>query len=42
MWLDDDAAKAQYYMSLYRDMVANVKRFQASKIDLEYRVNGWA
>ena len=42
MWLDDDAAKAQYYMSLYRDMVANVKRFQTSKIDAEYRVNGWA
>ena len=42
MWLDDDAAKAQYYMSLYRDMVANVKRFQTSKIDVEYRVNGWA
>ena len=42
MWLDDDAAKAQYYMSLYRDMVTNVKRFQTSKIDAEYRVNGWA
>ncbi len=42
MWLDDDAAKAQYYMSLYRDMIANVKRYSTSKIDAEYRVNGWA
>ena len=42
MWLDDDAAKAQYYMSLYRDLVANVKRFSTNKVDAEYRVNGWA
>ncbi len=42
MWLDDDAAKAQYYMSLYRDMIANIKRYSTSKIDAEYRVNGWA
>ena len=42
MWLDDDAAKAQYYMSLYRDIVANVKRYSTNKIDTGYRVNGWA
>lgn len=42
MWLDDDAAKAQYYMSLYRDLVANIKRYSTNKIDTEYRVNGWA
>ena len=42
MWLDDDAAKAQYYMSLYRDLVANLKRYSTNKIDTEYRVNGWA
>ncbi len=42
MWLDDDSAKAQYYMSLYRDMAANVKRYSTNKIDTEYRVNGWA
>jgi hypothetical protein len=42
MWLDDDTAKAQYYMTLYRDMVANVKRYSTNKIDTEYRVNGWA
>ena len=42
MWLDDDAAKAQYYMSLYRDIAANVKRYSTNKIDTVYRVNGWA
>ena len=42
MWLDDDAAKAQYYMSLYRDMMANLKRYSTNKIDAVYRVNGWA
>ena len=42
MWLDDDAAKAQYYMSLYRDLVANVRRYSTNKIDTEYSVNGWA
>lgn len=42
MWLDDDAAKAQYYMSLYRDLVANIRRFSTNKIDTEYSVNGWA
>ena len=42
LWLDDDAGKAQYYMSIYRDMMANVKRFSTNKMDTEYRVNGWA
>jgi hypothetical protein len=42
LWLDDDAAKAQYYMSLYRDMIANTKRYSTNKIDTAYRVNGWA
>ncbi len=42
MWLDDDAAKAQYYMSLYRDMVSNIRRFSNNKIIAEYRTNGWA
>ena len=42
MWLDDDAGKAQYYMSLYRDLVANVRRYSTNKIDTAYRVNGWA
>lgn len=42
MWLDDDAAKAQYYMSLYRDLVANLRRYSTNKIDTAYSVNGWA
>lgn len=42
MWLDDDAAKAQYYMSLYRDSVANIRRYSSKEVDTAYRVNGWA
>lgn len=42
MWLDDDTAKAQYYMSLYRDLIANVRRYSANKIDTAYATNGWA
>lgn len=42
MWLDDDAGKAQYYMSLYRDLAANIKRYSTRKIDTVYSVNGWA
>ena len=42
LWLDDDAGKAQYYMSLYRDLVANVKRYSNNKIDSAYNANGWA
>ncbi len=42
MWLDDDAGKAQYYMSLYRDLAANIKRYSNNKIDTLYSVNGWA
>ena len=42
LWLDDDAAKAQYYMSLYRDLVANVKRYSNNKIDTAYSTEGWA
>ena len=42
MWLDDDASKAQYYMSLYRDLIANVKRYSKSSIDTTYGGNGWA
>ena len=42
MWLDDDAGKAQYYMSLYRDAMANIRRYSTNQVDTEYRVNGWA
>lgn len=42
MWLDDDTQKAQYYMSLYRDSMANIRRYSINHIDTAYRVNGWA
>ena len=42
LWLDDDAGKAQYYMSIYRDLIANIKRYSTRKIDTVYGVNGWA
>ena len=42
MWLDDDAGKAQYYMTLYRDLIANVRRYSTNKIDTAYNGNGWA
>lgn len=42
MWLDDDAGKAQYYMTLYRDLIANVKRYSKNTIDTSYGGNGWA
>lgn len=42
LWLDDDAAKAQYYMSLYRDLIANVRRYSINKVDTAYSGNGWA
>ena len=41
-WLDEDAAKAQYYMSLYRDLIANIKRYSTNQINNEYTDNGWA
>lgn len=41
-WLDEDAAKAQYYMSLYRDLTANIKRYSTKSIDTAYHANGWA
>lgn len=42
LWLDDDAAKAQYYMTLYRDAIANIKRFSTVRLEGEYGSNGWA
>ena len=42
VWLDDDADKAQYYMSLYREAMSAVKYYGREKIDGKYRdVNGW-
>ncbi len=43
VWLDDDADKAQYYMSLYREAMSAVKYYDREKIDNKYYdVNGWA
>ena len=43
VWLDDDADKAQYYMTLYREAISAVKYYGREKIDGKYRdVNGWA
>ena len=42
LWLDDDAAKAQYYMNLYRDSIANIKRFSTVRLESNYGSNGWA
>ncbi len=42
MWLDDDSDKAQYYMSLYQNGLADLKRYSQSRYDSAYRTNGWA
>ena len=42
VWLDDDAEKAQYYMSLYREGMAAVKLYATSCLDTSYHdVLGW-
>ena len=41
-WLDEDADKAQYYMSLYREAMAAVKFYDRAGIDTAYHdVMGW-
>ncbi len=42
MWLDDDAQKAQYYMSLYQSGMAEIKRYSPIISNSDYPVNGWA
>lgn len=43
IWLDDDAEKAQYYMSLYRDGMASLKLYSPRCVSTEYEdVTGWA
>ena len=43
VWLDDDAEKAQYYMSLYRDGMASLKLYSPRCVSTEYEdVTGWA
>ena len=42
VWLDDDADKAQYYMTLYRESMSSLKYYDRTQINTEYRdVNGW-
>ena len=43
VWLDDDADKAQYYMSLYRDGMAALKLYTSKEVNPSYSdVVGWA
>lgn len=42
-WLDDDAEKSEYYMSLYREAMIAVKLYTRSRLGSEYAVlDGWA
>ena len=42
VWLDDDADKAETYLSLYKDMLASLKRSSARVVSTAYATNGWA
>ena len=43
MWLDDDSEKAGYYMTLYKDQLASVKRSRRITSPTKYRIkDGWA
>lgn len=43
VWLEDDADKAQYYMSLYRDGMAALKVYDTRCLDTAYTdTTGWA
>ena len=43
VWLDDDADKAQYYMSLYRDGMSAVKLYTRRAVDTGFEnATGWA
>ena len=42
LWLDDDEAKAQYYLAIYRDLMNTVRRYGNKCIDTTYYGNGWA
>lgn len=42
-WLDDDAEKAQYYRSLYREGMSAVKLYNSASVGAEYRdTTRWA
>ncbi len=43
IWLDDDAEKAQYYMTLYRNGMASLKMYSTRCLDSKYEnVTRWA
>ncbi len=42
VWLDDDFAKAEHYLSLYRDGMSAVKYYGKDYTTLKYSTNGWA
>ena len=42
LWLDDEPERAEYYMSLYREESAILRRYAARAIDTAYTHNGWA
>ena len=43
LWLDDDAEKAQYYMSIYRTQMSFIRRYNTSISANGYQdVTGWA
>lgn len=42
MLLDDEPDKAEYYMSLYREMLGAVLRYHTRELSSEYITNGWA
>ena len=42
VWLDDDAAKAQYYFNMYREGMNAVKYYNRQAVSEKYLTNGWA
>ena len=42
IWLDDDAQKASYYLSLYREELARILRYSRQTVDNSYSTDGWA
>ena len=42
VWLDDDAEKAEIYLSLYKDALASIKRSNQRLVGASYLTNGWA
>ena len=42
VWLDDDAARSQYYLVLYRDAMSSIKQHNRTSPAGEYITNRWA